>query len=130
MREGLYESVIAAALEAEILAAANLEAQTANVDEDIEVHVLTQLLAEAVSQRLGQEQDRDGRLRIANGILRLIDSDVGSIEAPTRELMAMSRAAGPGVPGRYQAPSEDAAQRRRAHDECSRRADARERAEG
>ena len=101
VREGLYESVITAAVEAEIRAATDLEPQTAGVDEANEVHVLTQLIADAVGRRLGQERNRDGRLRITNGVLQLLGSDEGSVEAPTRELMGMSRPAGPGIPARY-----------------------------
>ena len=73
MRDGLYESVITAALEAQIEAAADLRASIDGVDAADEVHVLTHHIAEAVGRRLRGVRDSDERVRLTNDLLRLVD---------------------------------------------------------
>jgi superfamily II DNA or RNA helicase/HKD family nuclease len=113
VRDGLYESVITAALEAQIEAAGGLKASIDDVDPADEVHVLTHHIAEAVARRLRSARDPEERLRLTNELLRLVESDGGAIEPPTRELLALYRPARPGVISRYQVrpmtPLKDAA---------------------
>lgn len=121
MRDGLYESVITAKLKAQIAAAADLESRIDDVDIADEVHVLTEHIAEAVGRRLGSVKHREDRLRLTNEVLRLVESDGGPVEPPTRELAAMYRPAGPGVLPRYRlrpkTPLKDAALMTNAHGE-------------
>ena len=121
VRDGLYESLITAALEADIAAAAGLEPRIANVDVADEVHVLTSHIAEAIARRLERIKDSADRLKAANELLGLVESDGGSVEPPTRELLALYRQPGPGVPPRYQVrpktPLKDAALLTNAHGE-------------
>lgn len=121
MRDGLYESVITAALRAQIDAAAELESHIDAVDVADEAHVLTQHIAEAVGRRLAGVKDRAERLRLTNELLRLIEADGGLVQPPTRELTAMYRPEGPGVPVRYRirpkTPLKDAALMTNAHGE-------------
>ena len=113
LRDGLYESVITAALKAQIEAAADLEASIDGVDAADEVHVLTHHIAEAVGRRLRGVKDSDERIRLTNDLLRLVESAEGAVEPPTRELLAMYRPGQPGVAPRYQVrpmtPLKDAA---------------------
>lgn len=121
MRDGLYESLITEALNAQIAASPGLESRVASVDIADEVHVLALHVAEAVARRLGSLKDSADRLDIVNQLLGLVESDGGSVEPPTRELLAMYRPAGPGVPSRYQVrpktPLKDAALMTNAHGE-------------
>jgi len=113
MRDGLYESVITTRLLEQIEAAADLESRVEDVDAADEVHVLTQHIAEAVHRRLEAVRGSEARLVTANELLRLVEADQGSVEPPTRELLAMFRPPGPGVPPRFQlrpkTPLKDAA---------------------
>lgn len=121
MRDGLYESVITEALSAQIAARTDLESNIEPVDIADEVHVLALHVAEAILRRLGGLKDPADRLRVANEVLGLIESDGGAVEPPTRELLALYRPAGPGVPQRYQlrpkTPLKDAALMTNAHGE-------------
>jgi superfamily II DNA or RNA helicase/HKD family nuclease len=101
VRDGLYESVITAALKAEIEATPDLTSRIENVDVADEIHILTQHIAEAVARRLGRLKDSDDRLKVANQVLTLVESDGGPVQPPTRELLAINRPAGPGIPPRY-----------------------------
>jgi len=113
VRDGLYESVITAALAAQIEAAAGLKASVDGVDPADEVHVLTHHISEAAGRRLRAVRDSNERLRLTNELLRLVEADEGSVEPPTRELLAMYRPGQPGVVPRYQSrpmtPLKDAA---------------------
>ena len=113
VRDGLYESVITAALRAQIEAAADLTPSIDGVDAADEVHVLTHHIAEAVAQRLREVRNSDDRLRLTNELLRLVQSESGVVERPSRELLAMYRPSRPGVVPRYQVrpltPLKDAA---------------------
>ena len=119
MRDGLYESLITAALKADIAETAGLEPRIASVDVADEVHVLTSHLANAIARRLDRVKDSAERLKIANELLGLVESDGGSVEPPTRELMALYRATGSRRPAPISTPAEDAAQGRGASDERS-----------
>lgn len=123
MRDGLYESVITERLRNQIDAAADLLAEIDAVDAADEVHVLTLHIAEAISRRLTIVRDSNERLRITDAILELIESESGSIERPTRELLAMYRPPGPGVAPRFatrpMTPLKDAALLTNAHGEPS-----------
>lgn len=121
MDHGLYESVVTAALKAEIAANPNLESRIESVDMTDEVHVLTLHITEAVARRLGRVKDPADRLKVANDVLDLVEADGGSVDPPTRELLARYRPAGPGVLPRYQVrpktPLKDAALMTNAHGE-------------
>ncbi|MCV0402854.1 MAG: DUF3427 domain-containing protein [Chloroflexi bacterium] len=121
MRDGLYESVITAALNAELEALEELESEVAPVDLADESHVLARHIANAIEDRLGRIKDSAERVRVANAVLALIESDRGAVDTPTRELLALRTPPGPGNPARYQlrpkTPLKDPALLTNAHGE-------------
>ncbi len=74
-----------------------------------------------MARRLELARDPADRLAIVNEVLRLLESAGGSVEPPTRELLALYRQPGPGLPERYQlrpkTPLKDAALLTNAHGE-------------
>ena len=121
MRDGLYESLITAGLRRSIDGAPGLESDIGAVDIADEVHVLAAHIAEAVAARLGRLRGSEERIAIANQVLEIVESDLGLIEPPTRELRALYRPPGPGVLPQYQVrpktPLKDAALLTNAHGE-------------
>lgn len=113
MRQGLYESLITTALDRQIETAADLDATIDAVHAADEVHVMTRHIAEAVAKRLVALRDSSERLRLTNEVLSLVEAEEGSVQPPTRELLAMYRPPQPGVLPRYQSrpmtPLKDAA---------------------
>lgn len=89
VRDGLYESIVTAALNTQIEAAVDLTATIDGVDAADEVHVLTHHIADAIGRRLRGLRGSDERLRLTNELLRLVEADEGSVEPPTRQLLAM-----------------------------------------
>ena len=85
MRDGLYESVITDALKAQIEASADLESRITVVDTADEVHVLTLHLAEALARRLDDVKNPVERLKLANEVLRVLESAGGPSPQPASQ---------------------------------------------
>lgn len=123
MHEGLYESVVTAALERQIDGLVGFDSQTAKVDPADQTHVLTRHLADAIHRRLAAEKDPERKLTLANELLAAVDRATPSVTPPMRQLHAVRRPPSPGSVTRYRerpkTPLNEAALLTNAHGEPS-----------
>lgn len=123
MREGLYESVLTAALADAVAAIVPLQATMEAVDPADQSHVLTQHLARAIETRLAAERDPERRIALVNRLLAILGEDGPTVIEPVRQLQAVRAAPGPGSIDRYRqrprTPLNDAALLTNAHGEPS-----------
>ncbi len=123
MREGAYEELITLGLASTVDELVDLDVEIGKVDPADQTHVLTHHLGIALRRRLEGERDPERKLALANELLSAIEEVPDPIKDPPRQLLAVRRPAGPGLPDRLRdrpkTPLIDAALLTNAHGEPS-----------
>jgi len=113
MREGIYESLLTAALAQSLEEATPLEPQFGEVDPVDQPAVLTNYVAGAVLEALESTRDPEVRLEMVEAILKSVDGRNEVVSRPAQQLQALISRAAPGSsprsPRRPRTPLSEAA---------------------
>ncbi|MFZ5848449.1 MAG: DUF3427 domain-containing protein [Actinomycetota bacterium] len=121
--EGIYESLITRELDARLERATHLQALVGDVDPADQPHVLSRHVAAELIRVLEATRDEGRRLQLVNDLLSAITQPDPPVVHDARQLLALSRPAGPGQENRRlirpSTPLSEAALLTNAHDEPS-----------
>lgn len=94
---GLHESLVTEGLQAALNAEPDLRSELAKVDPADQPHVLARHVYELTRRALESHADTDGRLRLLNQLVLLLEDPGATVPAPARQLQRLTAPSGPGV---------------------------------
>lgn len=123
MREGLYESLVTFALEAQLAKIVGLEPHVGSVDAADQPQILARHVYEAAHRALSAVKGETQRLDIVNAVIEQLTTTEDTLALGARQLLSVTRATAPGVSPtstlRPSTPLSDAALLTNAHGEPS-----------
>jgi len=90
VEDGLYELLLTTQLEDELAAQADAERLIEAVAEADQPHVLARHLYEVALRRLRSTRDQEERLKVTNELIRQLETDVGRVTEPPRQLLSFT----------------------------------------
>ncbi|GAA1429463.1 DEAD/DEAH box helicase [Microlunatus lacustris] len=97
LASGLHEELVTKGMQSTLAADVELRAEFTKVDPADQPHVLARHIYELTRRALEGRADPDGRIRLLNDLVALLDVPAAEVDAPARQLQRLALGPGPEV---------------------------------